>query len=116
MHGELLVGGGARGTSAFQPRVESAARHFENVAEYRYRRGGLLRRDERELHVLSLAKKAVAFFRMSRSIRSVFTSRLSAASSSRSDVVSAPAAAPLPLPLSMSACRTHARTEVSVRL
>lgn len=55
-----------------------------------------------------------AFFGMSRSIRSILTSRLRAASSSRSAVVSAPAAAPLPLPLSMYDYRTHARTDVSV--
>jgi hypothetical protein len=34
-----------------------------------------MRRDERELHSLALAKKAVAFLRMSRSIRKRLFSR-----------------------------------------
>ncbi len=51
---------------------------------------GLLRVDEGELHPFSFAKKAAAFFRISRSMRRVFTSRRSAASSSRSAVVSSP--------------------------
>ena len=55
---------------------------------------------------------SVAFFRMSRSICNRFTSRRSRASSSRSSVVSAPAR---PRPASTSACRTHARSAVSVR-
>ena len=58
-----------------------------------------------------MAKKAAAFFSISRSIRRVFTSRFSAVSSSRSALVSAPVG---PFPASTSACRTHARTDVSV--
>src|SRR2546422_2606043 len=49
---------------------------------------------------------------MSRSICNRFTSRRSRASSSRSSVVSAPAR---PRPASTSACRTQARSAVSVR-
>ena len=50
------------------PGVEARSRDLQHPAHQRHRETGLLRRDERESHSLSLAKKAVAFFRISRSI------------------------------------------------
>src|SRR5712692_1803337 len=94
------------------PRVEARARDLQRAAQQPHREGGLLRGDEREPHAFSFAKKAVAFFRMSRSIRSVRFSRRSCPSSSRSAVVSAPG---VPRPASISACRTQLRSAVSVR-
>src|SRR5262249_9410415 len=94
------------------PRVEPRTRHLERAAQQPYRKGGLLRGDEREPHGFSFAKKAVAFFRMSRSILSVRFSRRSRPSSSRSSVVSAPVG---PRPASTSPCRTQLRSAVSVR-
>ena len=58
------------------------------------------------------AEKAVAFFRISRSISSVLTRLRSVASSSRSAVVNAPAGPP---PESISAWATQRRTAVSER-
>src|SRR5712691_10667539 len=72
---------------------------------------GLLRLDEREhAHRVSLANKAVARLRMSRSSRNTRFSLRNRASSSRSAVVN-----PSRRPSSTSACFTHARTAVSVR-
>ena len=51
------------------PRVESASGDAEYLTEVRERHAGLLRLDERESYSLSLAKKAAAFFRTSRSTR-----------------------------------------------
>src|SRR3989441_7372626 len=102
----------ARRRRARLPRVEARARHLERAAEHPHREDGLLRGDEPESHGCSFAKKAVAFFRMSRSIRSVRFSRRSRPSSSRSSVVSAPG---VPRPASISACRTQLRSAVSVR-
>src|SRR5262245_3589031 len=94
------------------PGVESGARHVKSATEQPHWEGGLLPGDEGEPHAFSFAKKAVAFFRMSRSIRRVRTSRQSWPNSSRSAVVSAPAG---PCPASTSACRTQLRSAVSVR-
>src|SRR5438445_4194244 len=102
----------ARRRRARLPGVEARARHLERAAEHPHREDGLLRGDEPESHGVSFAKKAVAFFRMSRSIRSVRFSRRSRPSSSRSSVVSAPG---VPRPASISACRTQLRSAVSVR-
>src|SRR2546425_726454 len=102
----------ARGRRPGLPRVETRARHLQRAAEQPDWKGGLLRRDEREPHAFSFAKKAVAFFRMSRSIRNVRFSRRSCPSSSRSAVVSAPG---VPRPASISACRTQLRSAISVR-
>src|SRR5690606_29040911 len=60
---------------------------------------------------VSLAKKAAAFFRISRSARRIFTSRRSRCSSSRSCVVK-----PSRSPASISACRTHLRSDSKVSL
>src|SRR5208283_273361 len=92
------------------PGVVSRARDFKHPAQQRHRVAGLLRRDEREPHWFSLAKKAVAFFRISRSIRNRWFSRLSSTSSSRSLRLSAPAG---PRPASISACSTHRLNAVS---
>ena len=59
----------------------------------------LLRRDEHKSHVFSFAKKAAAFFNISRSICNRLFSRRSRISSSRSAVVNAPGG---PLPASTS--------------
>ena len=72
------------------PRVIARTRHAEHAAHGLDRVLGLLRRDEPEDHrrvSLSLAKKAAAFLRISRSSASVRTSRRSRRSSSRSSEV-----------------------------
>src|SRR5262249_37020329 len=97
---------------ALRPRVEAAPRDLEDLAQNRHWKGGLLHRDERKLHVVSLAKKAVAFRRMSRSICRTLFSRRSRASSSLSAFVSAPFGA---FPASAPAALIHSRTAVSVR-
>src|SRR5579863_8950894 len=51
------------------PGIEPGPRDRQHPAHQRYGETGLLRFDESESHALSLAKKAVAFFRISRSIR-----------------------------------------------
>src|SRR5205823_1518503 len=56
-----------RRSGPFAPCMKPAARDTENVAERRDG-VGLLGEDERELHVFSIAKKAAAFFNISRSI------------------------------------------------
>src|SRR3989449_3302634 len=112
VHGELLILASPRRHRTSLRRVEPGATDPEYRAEQVDRKRGLLSRDEGELHPCSLAKKAVAFFRMSRSIRSVLFSRRKCASSARSSVVSAP---PWPRPASVSACATQRRSAVSVR-
>src|SRR2546422_1327049 len=112
VHGELLILAAPRRHRTSSRRIEPGATDPEHRAEQVDRERGLLSRDEGELHPCSLAKKAVAFFRMSRSIRSVFTSRRNCVSSARSSVVSGP----LPLrPASTSAWTTQRRSAVSVR-
>src|SRR5262245_38323834 len=66
------------------PRVIAARTHAERPTEHANRIRGLLRPDEGERHSLCRAKKAVAFFRMSRSIFSCRFSRRKRASSLRS--------------------------------
>src|ERR1700730_13152299 len=73
---------------------------------------GLLRHDEPKSHRLCFAKKAVAFFNMSRSSCRMRFSLRSRASSSRSAVVNAPG---LPLPRSTRVCSTHLRNDDSVK-
>src|SRR5256885_15054168 len=91
------------------PGVVSGAGDLEYPAHQPHRIAGLLRCDKSESHSLSLAKKAVAFFRISRSSRSRWFSRLSSASSSRSLRFKAPSG---PRPASISACATHRRRAV----
>src|SRR5262249_47035273 len=84
------------------------SRHHQRTAKLGHRAGrrlrGLLRLDERELHPFSFAKKAAAFFSISRSTRSSRTSLRSFASSSFSSLVSVPR---LLLPASARACSTQ---------
>src|SRR5262245_42200975 len=109
---ELLILLGPPREGSRLPRVEPRARYLQRAAQHPHRELGLLRGDESKPHGFSFAKKAVAFFRMSRSIRRVRFSRRRRPSSSRSAVVSAPVA---PLPASISACRTQLRSAVSVK-
>ena len=83
----------ARGHRARSPRVLPARRDVERAAQNPNRIAGLLRVNEPEGHSVCFAKKAVAFFKMSRSCRNWCTSRRSAASSVRSSVVSRSAGA-----------------------
>src|SRR5581483_8432025 len=62
LRGELGVLEGAFRRRTMRPRVIAAARHSEHAAHHGDRPLRLLRADERKLHVLSFAKKAVAFF------------------------------------------------------
>ena len=93
------------------PRVEAAARHPQTAAQQAERVVRLLRRDESESHRRSVAKKAAAFFRISRSSRRIRFSLRRRAGSSRSAVVSPV----LPCVRSARACVTHLRSAVSVR-
>src|ERR1700736_1030932 len=94
------------------PGVEAAPRHEETPTQHRDRVLGLLRRDEPKSHRLCFAKKAAAFFNISRSSWRMRFSLRSRASSSRSAVVSAPG---LPLPRSARVCSTHLRNDDSVK-
>src|SRR6266568_2057107 len=109
---EFGIGELARGRNMLVPLVEGGPGDLEQRA----RLGdvallGLLRLDERErVHRVSLAKKAVARLRMSRSSRNTRFSLRSCASSANCALVN-----PSRSPSSMSACFTHARTAVWVR-
>src|SRR5215471_8414440 len=85
---ELFVGSDAGAPSPTLERVVALPRHPEQTTQDRDFEKRLLRADECELHSLSFAKKAAAFFRISRSVlsdstslRSDWFSRLSRASS-----------------------------------
>src|SRR5262249_45306269 len=69
------------------PGVIPVRRDIERATEHTNSEGGLLRDDPRELHCWCFAKKAAAFFRISRSVRSSRFSFRRRASSSRSAVV-----------------------------
>src|SRR5690606_31618157 len=69
------------------PRVVAAPRDLEDLAHHADGKVGLLRRDHFEGGHVSLAKKAAAFFKKSRSISTRFSSLRSRASSARSSVV-----------------------------
>ena len=64
-----------------QPGVVSAWRHLQHAAQAPHGVVGLLLVNERESHAFSFAKKAAAFFRISRSSRNTRTSRRSVRSS-----------------------------------
>src|SRR5262249_28739509 len=66
------------------PGVEAAARHAQTATQQIERMMRLLRRDEPEFHRRSFAKKAAAFFKISRSSRRIRFSFRRRASSSRS--------------------------------
>ena len=68
--------------------VVATATHLQRTAQHLHRDGGLLCLNEGKPYSLCLAKKAVAFFRMSRSIRNSRFSRRSGRSSVRSSSVS----------------------------
>jgi hypothetical protein len=85
---EVTIGLRARRWRAIPPGVESAGADVERPTERADRVVGLLRSDERKAHSLYLAKKAVAFFRMSRSWRNCVTSRRNRRNSVRSSSVS----------------------------
>ena len=87
---ELRVNERARRRRTASPGVVAAARDSKGSAQLRGGQQRLLRSDESKPYLLSLAKKAAAFFRISRSIRRSFTSRRSRWSSCRSSVVSSP--------------------------
>src|SRR5712692_7085546 len=84
--------------------IETARRDPHGPAQLPDREGGLLRVDPGKGYAWLLAKKAVAFFRMSRSIRSSRFSLRSCASSARSSLVS-----PV-LPRVRSACARATQT------
>src|SRR5215469_3691571 len=76
----LLLGTGG----AIAPGVVAAAGHLQHLAHQPHRPLTAVRVDEAVLHSDSLAKKAVAFFKMSRSIwRRLFSARRRRSSSSR---------------------------------
>src|SRR5690606_21519212 len=102
-----------RRTSA-PPVVVPRGGHLERAAHRAHTEARLLRIDELvpRSHELSLAKKAVAFFRMSRSWVTRLSSRRRRTNSSLSLVVRASG---LPPRSSTSACLTQALTAVSVR-
>src|SRR5207248_2213164 len=86
---QLCVGERPLGPRPSLPRVEAGAGDAEDPAEQRDRVVGLLRRDEPEAaHRVSLsrAKKAAAFFKISRSCSSVRTLRRNSRSSTRSSL------------------------------
>src|SRR5690606_15146884 len=112
LHPKLDLLALARRRATLLPGIEPRPRDREQPTQHPYRVVGLLPVDEREPHAFSFAKKAAAFRRISRSIRSVRFSCRSRLSSSRSAVVSAPFG---PRPASTSAWRAHSRTHVSVR-
>src|SRR5215207_6552310 len=95
------------------PGIERGAVHSEHAAHDGDGIVGLLRSDKREQLAyrssVSLAKKAAAFFRISRSIRSVWFSRRRRASSSRSSLLSPPRRSPA----SAAACLTQLRNDTS---
>src|SRR5262249_42261039 len=70
------------GRRTLAPSVVATARDVECVAQDGNGVTSLLRRNERKLHLLSFAKKAAAFFNISRSISSRLFSRRSRWSSS----------------------------------
>src|SRR5688572_15697204 len=77
----------ARGRRTIAPGVVAAPSHPQRAAQDAHGKDGLLRVDEGKPYSLCLAKKAVAFFRMSRSMRSSRFSRRKRRSSLRSSSV-----------------------------
>ena len=63
----ILVGSGRL---SVEPLVERSTRDFQNAAHHDDRPAMLMLRNELQPHPFSLAKNAVAFFKMSRSILS----------------------------------------------
>jgi len=102
-----LIRLGARGRRALTPRVVAAGGNAQDAAERGDVVRGLLLLHEREprygVEFVSLAKKAAAFRRISRSSRKIRTSRRKRRTSACSSVVN-----PLVrFPLSSSSCFNH---------
>src|SRR5690242_1478072 len=108
---QFLVVGRPRRVGPLLPRIEAAARDPQTATQQAERVVRLLRRDEAKLHRRSFAKKAAAFFSISRSSRRIRFSFRSRASSSRSVVVSPV----FPCVRSARARCTHVRRAVQVR-
>src|SRR5215207_1155432 len=109
--GQARVLFGSLGGQARLPVVVATSGDPQDPAQHRDRIAGLLRVDEPiATHRLpsSLAKKTVAFFRISRSWRRTLFSLRSRLNSSRSSVLS-----PSRWPASISACFTHSLRELS---
>ena len=102
---QTAIGLRVRGLRSTARGVEAARRDLQVLTELRDRELGLLRVDPGEHYAWCLAKKAAAFFRMSRSMRNSRLSLRSCASSARSSVVR-----PVrPFVRSARACRTQLR-------
>src|SRR5712692_4158950 len=86
-HFQAAIVTGMRRFQTALPGVEATARHAQTATENTDGMLGLLRRDEGKPHRLCFAKKAAAFFRISRSSWAIRNSFRSRASSSRSAVV-----------------------------
>src|SRR5207237_282835 len=100
---EALVFPRTRRFRSTPPGVKPARRDVQATTQDRHRMVGLFHGNEPESYRLCLAKKAVAFLRMSRSSARMRTSLRSRASSSRSSFISPL----LPLVRSASACFTQ---------
>src|SRR3954451_8946684 len=110
-HAQMAIAAGVGRFRAALPRVEAAARDLQTATQDRYRVGGLLRGDEPESYRLCFAKKAVAFFKISRSSWRMRFSLRSRVNSSRSLVVR-----PVrPCVRSARARLTQSRSAVSVK-
>src|SRR5688572_31350282 len=83
----MAIAAGVGRFRAALPRVEAAARDLQTPTQHRDRVGGLLRGDEPKSYRLCFAKKAAAFFEISRSSARMRTSLRSRVNSSRSAVV-----------------------------
>src|SRR6185312_8153848 len=94
------------------PVVVAAAGDLQDLAKNGDRIVRLLRVDELEHHPFSFAKKAAAFFKISRSISRRLTRLRSSRNSSRSPLLNTSGEA---WPVSSSARFTHSRSAVSVR-
>src|SRR5690349_3789425 len=94
------------------PRVVAAPGDLQQLAHHPHRKVCLLRFDQLKGYELSLAKKAAAFFRKSRSICNRWFSRRSRRSSSRSSTESSPST---PGRDFLSASAIQRRSAVSVR-
>src|SRR5438034_132642 len=94
-----------------QRSIKTAGRDLKDIAERRHREVGLLRVDPGEDYAWFLAKKAAAFFRMSRSIRSSRFSLRNPESSARSSVVKPV----FPFVRSALACLTQSPSAEGVR-
>src|SRR5579864_2612632 len=110
-HFQSAIVTGMRRFRTALPGEEATARHAQTTTENTDGMLCLLRRDEGKPHRLCFAKKAAAFFRISRSSWTIRNSFRSRASSSRSAVVRPV----LPCVRSARACSTQFRSDDSVK-